>query len=263
MYDKATITFALAILHAGYLVQLCFRQPSTRRITSTESWPMYIAASPLFTIVARLSIVCISAYHMILSAGISLMRTEEAALQTCAPPFNMSAILLPGEPRTASEHMLQKRLCPQTIHLDASLFTWSPRTVSALLLLYASSALRFAAYRQLGSNFTYRIAKPDALVTTGLYAYVRHPSYTGLLGVLIAVHGLFFGQRGLVSCWVPGRWVLDERMAVGVTAGAFAVAMWLFMVRRVREEEEMMEREFGRTWREYRARTKKFIPFVL
>jgi protein-S-isoprenylcysteine O-methyltransferase Ste14 len=253
MYDISIIAFALAILHAGYLIQLSFRQPSTRKITSSsESWPMYLAASPLFTSLVRLSIICISVYHMILSTSISSTRAEETTIDA----------LPPGSPWTISERVSQKNICPQTMNLDPGLFTWSPRTVAALLLLYASSTLRFAAYAQLGSNFTYRIAKPDELVTTGLYAYVRHPSYTGLIGVLGATHILFFGQRGMLSCWMPG-WIMDERAAVGVSAGAFGVAMWLFMVRRVREEEEMMERAFGGTWRDYRARTRKFVPFVL
>jgi protein-S-isoprenylcysteine O-methyltransferase Ste14 len=30
----------------------------------------------------------------------------------------------------------------------------------------------------LGQNFTFRLAKPKTFITSGMYRYVQHPSYT-------------------------------------------------------------------------------------
>lgn len=162
-----------------------------------------------------------------------------------------------------SDEVLQF-VCPTPEYLDPQLFTWSTALIASLALLYVGSYVRFRAYAQLGSNFTYRIAKPDQLVTSGQYAYVRHPSYTGLFTVLLATNFLFFRQRGLVSCWLPmvdESLVTEPKYAYLVPAFAMGIPLVLFLGR-VRDEEAMMEKEFGQTWREYVTRTKKFVPYI-
>lgn len=238
--EISAIFYAGAILHAGYLIQLAFRQPSTKVIsTKTESWLMWIAASPIGMIFARAITLTIAAHHATVALSIShtLPRSDKVL----------------------------EFVCPTPQYLEPQLFTWSKATVVSLAILYIGIYVRLQAYTQLGANFTYRIAKPDELVTSGFYAYVRHPSYTGLLTVLVAYYSLFVQQRGLVSCWAPlidERLVTDKRHAYLVPFVGFGCAISMFMVRRVAEEEAMMEREFGDKWRQYKARTKKFVPFV-
>lgn len=200
---------------------------------------MWIVASPSGMVVARSVALAIALYQATVSLSISRS--------------------LPN-----SNEVLQA-VCPTPGYLDPQLFTWSSSAIAALALLYLGSYIRLQAYAQLGTNFTYRIAKPDQLVTSGLYAHVRHPSYTGLLMVLLAFYSLFLRQRGLVSCWAP---LVDEKMATDeihaylVPVIGFSCAIYMFMIRRVREEEAMMQREFGEQWREHKLRTKKFIPYV-
>ncbi|KAF2998141.1 hypothetical protein E8E13_001647 [Curvularia kusanoi] len=238
--DIQAILYAAAILHAGYLIQLAFRQPNTRVIsTKIESWPMWIAASPIGTMIARFITLAIAAHHA--TVALSLSNT------------------LPH-----SNEVLQT-VCPTPQYMNTQLFTWSQSTVVALALLYVGIYVRLQAYAQLGTNFTYRIAKPDELVTSGFYAYVRHPSYTGLFVVLVAFYSLFIQQRGLLSCWAPlisEKLVIDEKHAYVLPLVGFSVFISLFMMRRVAEEEEMMEKAFGDRWRQHKARTKKFIPYV-
>jgi protein-S-isoprenylcysteine O-methyltransferase Ste14 len=236
----ATLLYAVVVLHAGYLIQLSFRQPSSKIIsTKAESWLMWIAASPIGMVLARTVTLAIALHQA--TVALSLSNTfpdSDEVLQTVC-------------------------LTPQ--YLDPQLFRWSKSVLTSLALLYLGSYIRFQAYAQLGTNFTYRIAKPDQLVTTGFYAYVRHPSYTGLLMVLLAMYSLFLRQRGLVSCWAPlvdEKMVIDEMHAFLVPVIGFSCAIYLFMVRRVREEEILMEREFGERWREYKEGTKKFIPWI-
>ena len=238
--DVSTILYALTVLHAGYLIQLSFRQPSTKVIsTKTESWLMWLTASPMGMTFARTVTLALAVHQAAVALSLShALRNSNAALQT---------------------------ICPRPEYLDHRLFTWSKATIASLALLYLGSYIRLQAYAQLGANFTYRIAKPDQIVTSGFYAYVRHPSYTGLLMVLLAFYSLLLRQRGLVSCWAPlvdERMVTDAMHAYLVPVIGFSCVIYMFMVRRVREEEAMMEREFGEKWIEYRARTKKFVPYI-
>ena len=69
----------------------------------------------------------------------------------------------------------------------------------------------------------------------------------------------------LPRCFLSGGgagrlWVLGERVVGFEAAGLFGMAVWLVMVNRVGEEEEIMERAFGEEWREYRTRTNKVCP---
>lgn len=236
----AAFFYAITILHAGYLIQLSFRQPSSKTIsTKTESCIIWFAVSPL-------------------SMGIARAVTLGIAIDQVLVALSLSDMLPNGD-------SILQAACPSPQHLDPQLFTWSRHPVASLTLLYLGSYIRFQAYAQLGTNFTYRIGKPDQLVTSGLYAYVRHPSYTGLLMVLMATYSLFFRQRGLVSCWallVNEEIVTNEKHAYLVPLIGFSCAIYLFMVRRVRDEEQMMEREFGEKWREHKLRTKKFVPYI-
>lgn len=236
----SALLYALAILHAGYLLQLAFRQPSPKVIShKTESWAMYLAASPTGMLFARTITLLIALHH----ATVSLILSHT----------------LPHSPS------LQTTICPTPQHLNRHLFTWSAPTILTLSLLYIGITIRLRAYSELGTNFTFRVAAPDKLVTSGVYTYIRHPSYTGLLIVLLAYYSLLIRPHGVLSCWAG---VLGEEMvgeghyAYVLPVVGFSVFISMFIVWRVKEEEEMMEREFGEKWRRYRAGTKKFVPFV-
>jgi protein-S-isoprenylcysteine O-methyltransferase Ste14 len=237
--DIPTCLYALIVIHSGYLIQLSFRQPNSKVIsTQTGSWVGWVMASPSGMIIARTT-------------------TMALALHQAVVALSLSHTL----PR--SDEVLQS-VCPTPLYLDPQLFAWTTALVGSLALLYIGSYIRFQAYAQLGSNFTYRIAKPDQLITSGQYAYVRHPSYTGLFMVLLATNFLFFRQRGLVSCWLPlfdVKMVTNPKYAYLVPALAMGIPFTLFL-KRVVDEEAMMENEFGQQWRDYRAGTKKFIPYV-
>jgi protein-S-isoprenylcysteine O-methyltransferase Ste14 len=77
-------------------------------------------------------------------------------------------------------------------------------------------------------------------VTTGPYAYLRHPSY---LGALLFALG----------------WGLAFRSLAGV---ALAVLMIVPIVGRIRAEEAMLSKEFGAEYESYRARTSRLVPGI-
>jgi protein-S-isoprenylcysteine O-methyltransferase Ste14 len=111
----------------------------------------------------------------------------------------------------------------------------------ALGLMLFGLAVRWAAILTLGRLFTVNIAihSDHAVVQTGLYRLVRHPSYTGLL---IAFLGL-----GMIS----GNWLSILGLLVPIT---FAV------VNRVAKEERALLNSLGPEYAAYCARTKRFVP---
>ena len=95
----------------------------------------------------------------------------------------------------------------------------------------------------LGSNWSGQITfkQGHELVTSGPYAFVRHPIYTGFLLMLLA------------SAIIAGK-------TMGFAVVAFmTLALWL----KAREEEKLMLKHFPEAYAEYKSRTKALVPFVL
>ena len=93
----------------------------------------------------------------------------------------------------------------------------------------------------LGRNWGMPMALHDQpeLVTSGPYAYVRHPIYTGVLTMFIGTS--FVYPLATVSC-------------------AIIFAYFVFSARR---EERDMERQFPETYPAYKKRSKMLVPFLL
>jgi protein-S-isoprenylcysteine O-methyltransferase len=125
-------------------------------------------------------------------------------------------------------------------------FPFPPSVVraTALALLVSGLALRWWAVFTLGRFFTVDVATHDdhALVDTGPFRFVRHPSYTGLL-VAFCGFGFSFGNAAsLAALMVP-------------IVGAF----WYRML----VEEAALRRALGAPYDAYCARTKRLIPGVV
>lgn len=103
--------------------------------------------------------------------------------------------------------------------------------------------LRHLSIKQLGKYFVTKVQITDdhELVTTGLYARIRHPSYTGLiLGFLGAI--LF----------------LQAPLAVVI----FVMLGVLAYIYRIKVEEQVLLRTFGRQYESYMRRTCALIPYI-
>jgi len=113
--------------------------------------------------------------------------------------------------------------------------------VGATLTL-AGLAFSVWARRHLGRNWSASVTLKQGheLVTSGPYALVRHPIYTGLL----------LGFLG--SAVALGRW-----------RGLLAVALfYVAALRKYRIEERWMHERFGVAYDAYRARVKAIVPFL-
>jgi protein-S-isoprenylcysteine O-methyltransferase Ste14 len=82
--------------------------------------------------------------------------------------------------------------------------------------------------------------KTTALVTNGVYAYIRHPLYSSLL---LLAWGIFFKAPSL-----PGI--------------SLALVATTFLVATARADERECIRFFGDAYQTYMQKTKRFIPFL-
>jgi protein-S-isoprenylcysteine O-methyltransferase Ste14 len=82
--------------------------------------------------------------------------------------------------------------------------------------------------------------KTTALVTSGIYAYIRHPLYSSLL---LLAWGIFFKAPSLAG-------------------GALVLVVTTFLIATARADEQECIRFFGDEYQAYMQKTKRFIPFL-
>jgi protein-S-isoprenylcysteine O-methyltransferase len=114
-----------------------------------------------------------------------------------------------------------------------------------LILVLVGQVVRSAAMIQCGTSFNHTIqhykTESHHLVTTGIYATLRHPSYFG-----------FF--------W----WAVGTQLVLGnvICFFGYSFIMWKFFSGRIRHEEAYLQRFFGEEYVDYRKRVGTKIPFV-
>ena len=114
----------------------------------------------------------------------------------------------------------------------------------SLLFLLIGIIIRWTAIISLGKFFTVDVAILDdhTLVQRGLYKYIRHPSYTGLLLEFIGL-AIYFGT-----------WISLIIIMVPITSA---------LLYRIKCEEAALIKNFGKQYEDYKAQTKSLIPRVL
>jgi protein-S-isoprenylcysteine O-methyltransferase Ste14 len=133
--------------------------------------------------------------------------------------------------------------------LDARLDSTSPLRADTDWLRWigvvagaAGLALQNWAIISLGRWFTLRVAllPGHELVRAGPYRLLRHPSYTGLF-----------------------LWLLGIPLAFGSWGGVVVLAVALpFAILRMREEEALLQREFGPSFDAMQRETYRLVPYV-
>lgn len=119
---------------------------------------------------------------------------------------------------------------------------WAPFAVG-LVLMWLGIALRQWAVWTLGRFFTVvvRVTDEQTVVDRGPYAWVRHPSYTGLLLTLLGL--------GLAL----GNWLSVLALVVVPTIG---------LVVRIRVEERALLTALGEPYRAYAEHRRRLLPGV-
>ena len=102
--------------------------------------------------------------------------------------------------------------------------------------------LRIESKRQLGRFFTHNIgvSKEQKLVANGVYTYLMHPSY---LGILLMYFSIFIVHRS-VSLFVS------------------FLASVVFLRNRMMTEEDMLSLRYGAEFDNYKCKRSRIIPFI-
>lgn len=112
-----------------------------------------------------------------------------------------------------------------------------------VILIFVGLIIRWIAIIQLKKAFTVDVAIgiEHNLKTDGMYKVIRHPSYLGLLLIMI---GFSISMSSLISIVV-------------VTA-----PMFLAINYRITVEEKALTEGFSEAYESYKAKTKRLIPWV-
>ncbi len=148
------------------------------------------------------------------------------------------------------EYFLEKWICtlPSVSNKIPRLLVMRGRfsvILSATILVIFFQAIRTIAMWTAGYNFHHNIRdNPDpdqTLITTGLYAWSRHPSYVGWF---------YWSLSTQILLWNP------------VCVLLHGILYWHTFSVRIKCEEEALVRDFGRDYWEYRSKVGVGIPFI-
>ncbi len=108
------------------------------------------------------------------------------------------------------------------------------------MLFRAGGPLRLWRVFVLGRRYSrlFALQPGHTLVTSGIYGVIRHPSYLGLLVLMLG-------------------WGLAFRSWVGVL---LTVLLLPPLLARIRAEERLLRSQFGAEYDAYRTRTARLIP---
>jgi protein-S-isoprenylcysteine O-methyltransferase len=223
----ATRSFLLGIsLAISSVLTLYYLQPSTY----TPLWraPFFIATLSLFH---YLEFWTTAAYNTREAKVSSFLLSSNGMAYQGAHTFALFELLL-------SHYFFSSRSWLPPILSLTLLFT-------GLFLILSGQIIRSMAMRAAGTNFNHIVQSTKSsthkLVTTGIYSYLRHPSYFG-----------FF--------W----WALGTQLVLGNLMGflLYWAVLYRFFSARIRGEEEYLVRFFGEDYVMFREKTRVWIPFI-
>ncbi|MCB2210921.1 isoprenylcysteine carboxylmethyltransferase family protein [bacterium] len=115
------------------------------------------------------------------------------------------------------------------------------RSAISIGLLVVGAAMRWTAIRQLGKRFTVavEIQHDHTLMRSGMYRFVRHPSYSGLMLEFLGLTVYF------------NNWITQLLILVPITISLFY---------RIRVEEQALLEQFGAEYEDYMKQTVRLIP---
>lgn len=118
-------------------------------------------------------------------------------------------------------------------------------TLLGISMIIMATGIGIFARRQLGDNWShaaeYQIKRDHKLITTGIYAYIRHPIYLGLILTCLGVQ-LIVGSYLILLAMVVIPWICYFQS---------------------KKEETLLLRHFGKEYEAYQKRTYLFLPYLL
>ncbi len=115
------------------------------------------------------------------------------------------------------------------------------RSALSIGLLVVGAVIRWTAIRQLGKRFTVavEIQSDHTLMRSGLYRFMRHPSYSGLMLQFLGLTVYF------------NNWITQLLILIPIT---------ISMLYRIRVEERALLEQFGDDYANYMRQTARLIP---
>ena len=114
-----------------------------------------------------------------------------------------------------------------------------------IVFIIMATIISYVARRELGNNWApaaaYQIKKDQQLVTSGIYSYIRHPIY---LGVVLT----FLGVELIVGSYLVLLFMI--------------IVPWVAYIQSKKEEKILIE-HFGQQYKEYQKKTFLFLPYLL
>ena len=152
-------------------------------------------------------------------------RGSQIVLRACVTP---GAIVMVFAPQIAPAADIRPPLVP---------------TIIGLVVFAGGEALRVWSKLQLGRYFTYTVqtSSDQPVITTGPYRMLRHPSYTGMVLIIMGI-GLLWGN------WLG--------------FGVLTVTAFVGLAYRISVEETALLADLGDRYRTYAEHHKRLIPFV-
>lgn len=130
-----------------------------------------------------------------------------------------------------------------------------------IVLVALATFIRVHCFRELGQLFTFdlTIHPEHKLVTSGLYRYVRHPSYTGSLFLIAGI---------TLSHLTPGSWARECGVLRPFASEFLWAAWWVWSisvcVSRAYAEDHQLRKLFASEWDVYAAEVEFwFVPGLL
>ncbi len=116
-------------------------------------------------------------------------------------------------------------------------------TSLGIILIVIGVAIRRLAINTLGKFFTMNVVIQDdhRLCRAGLYQYIRHPAYTGMI---IAFLGVGIGVGNWLAFFIP------------------VVPVTITLLHRIKLEERALIETFGKDYMNYKMEVKCLFPFI-
>lgn len=116
--------------------------------------------------------------------------------------------------------------------------------ILGFITVIIGTTLSIKARKDLGTNWAhsaeYQIKKNHELITQGIYAYIRHPIYTGIF----------------LSC-VGAEMVSDSYLFILIV---FVFSPLAYI--QAKNEEKILIEQFGKEYEKYMSTSKMFIPYL-
>ena len=118
----------------------------------------------------------------------------------------------------------------------------TPMRISGIIIFLSALTFRVYAATTLNKSYSYtlEIREGHQLVTSGLYKYIRHPIYTGVILGAFSIPIYSSSLRGFVVTML---------------------VIPLFMYR-IGNEEKMLIEKYGEKYEEYQEHTWKLFPYI-